>query len=339
MSIPSLRRSNWLAQLVEDTEKHQIGFYLGAIIAAILFGLLAPHGAGETVEHAIEPVLAALLYATFLQVPFLQLAASFRDVRFLGTVLVLNFLVGPLVVGGLVQLLPSGQAILVGVLLVLLTPCIDYVIVFAGVAGGSAERLVAAAPLLMLLQLLLLPVYLYLFVGPDLAEIVDPGPFVHAFVVLIVVPLTAAALTQALSRRSNAARTVEAVMAALMVPLMMGTLFVVIASQFGDITSQFAGVAMTVPVFVAWFVVMAAAGPLLGRAAHLDQPRTIALTFSGATRNSLVVLPLALALPDAYALAAVVVVTQTLVELVAMVVYVRVVPRLTRQTTRRSLGS
>ena len=87
------------------------------------------------------------------------------------------------------------HAILVGVLLVLLvllTPCIDYGIVFTGVAGGSAQRLVAAAPLLMLLQLLLLPVYLYLFVGPGLADIVDPEPFVRAFVVLIAVPLTLA---------------------------------------------------------------------------------------------------------------------------------------------------
>ena len=52
--------------------------------------------------------------------------------------------------------------------------------------------------------------------------------------------------------------------------------------------------------------------------------------FSGATRNSLVVLPLALALPAPLSLAPVVVVTQTLVELVGMVIFVRLVPRLTR---------
>lgn len=53
-----------------------------------------------------------------------------------------------------------------------------------------------------------------------------------------------------------------------------------------------------------------------------------AIVFTGATRNSLVVLPLALALPDTLAVAAVVVVTQTLVEVIGMVVYVRTVPRL-----------
>jgi ACR3 family arsenite efflux pump ArsB len=69
----------------------------------------------------------------------------------------------------------------------------------------------------------------------------------------------------------------------------------------------------------------------LARLFRLDVPSSRALIFTGATRNSLVVLPLALALPDAYAITAVIVVTQTLVELVGMVIYVRAVPRLVPQ--------
>ncbi len=322
--------SSATSPLVEIAERHQIGLYLAAIGAAVLFGLATPDGTGEAMEHAIEPVLAALLFATFLQVPFLDMASSFRDIRFLGAVLALNFIGAPVVAWCLIQFLPDDQAVLIGVLLVLLTPCIDYVIVFAGVAGGSAERLVAAAPLLMLLQLLLLPAYLYLFVGSDLADIVEPGPFVHAFVVLIAVPLALAAAIQKLSRRFAAARVIETVMATLMVPLMMATLFAVIASQVTDITDRSGDIAAVVPVYVAWFVILAGLGALLARAATLDRPRSIALIFSGATRNSLVVLPLALALPETLSLAAVVVVTQTLVELVAMVVYVRLVPRIVK---------
>ncbi|WP_456697510.1 arsenic resistance protein [Aeromicrobium sp. P5_D10] len=325
-----------LRRTIEAADKHQIALYLVAIAAAVLFGLATPDGAGKSLEHAIEPVLAGLLFATFLQVPFLEMAASFRDVRFLGAVLGLNFIGGPLVVWGLVQFLPDDQAVLVGVLLVLLTPCIDYVIVFSGLAGGASDRLVAAAPLLMLLQLLLLPLYLYLFVGSDLADIVEPGPFLHAFIVLIAIPLALAALTQALSPKFAAAKALEDLMAALMVPLMMGTLFAVVASQVTDITDRFGDIAGAVPVYVAWFVIMAAAGIALGRVAQLDQPRSIALVFSGATRNSLVVLPLALALPATYSLAAIVVVTQTLVELVAMVIYVRAIPVLVR--TQRGGG-
>ena len=68
--------------------------------------------------------------------------------------------------------------------------------------------------------------------------------------------------------------------------------------------------------------------PFAGHIERADTPGRRALVFSGATRNSLVVLPLALALPAGYELAAAVVVTQTLVEVVGMVVYVRVIPNL-----------
>lgn len=328
MVQPPRHPQSWLQRAAETAENHQIVAYLSAIVAAVLFGIGTPAGADEAMEHTIEPVLAALLFATFLHVPFLDIAAGFRDVRFLGSVLAINFIGAPLLVWVLIQLLPDNQAVLIGVLLVLLTPCIDYVIVFTGVAGGSAERLVAASPLLMLLQLLLLPAYLYLFVGSELADIVETGPFVRAFIVLIAIPLGLAAVTQLMSRTFAAARAVESVMAALMVPLMMATLFAVVASQITDITDRFGDVAAVVPIYVVWFVVLPVVGMLLARAVKLDRPRSIALIFSGATRNSLVVLPLALALPETFSLAAVVVVTQTLVELAAMIVYMRVVPRI-----------
>jgi arsenite efflux pump ACR3 and related permeases (arsenite efflux pump ACR3 or related permease) len=73
---------------------------------------------------------------------------------------------------------------------------------------------------------------------------------------------------------------------------------------------------------------MPAVGNAVGRLTRQDAESRLALAFSGTTRNSLVVLPLALALPDA--LAPIVVVTQTLVELLVMVVYVRLLPRLIR---------
>ncbi|ORM37215.1 bile acid:sodium symporter [Williamsia sp. 1135] len=309
-------------------EKFQIPLYLAALAAGALIGIAAPNSA-TTFEHAINPVLIVLLYATFLAVPFQKIRASLRDGRFLVSVVVLNFVVVPVVVFALTRFIADDQALLVGVLLVLLAPCIDYVIVFSGLAGAASERLLASAPLIMLLQMALLPVYLWLFVGSDLVEIVDIGPFVEAFVLLIVVPLCLAAITQAIARRHHAGIVVMDAMAAAMVPVMMLTLAVVVASQIEAVRTQWSSLIAVVPIFVGFLIIMAIVGLAVGRAAHLDVPATRALIFSGATRNSLVVLPLALALPQTLALAAVVVVTQTLVELVGMIIYVRLIPRIT----------
>ncbi|WP_262003077.1 arsenic resistance protein [Microbacterium sp. Mcb102] len=288
-------------------------------------GLWAP-AVAHPLELAITPVLGLLLYATFLGVPFSAIGRAFRDIRFLAVLLVVNFAVVPVIVFGLSRFVAHDQALLVGVLLVLLTPCVDYVIVFTGLAGGAKERLLAAAPILMLGQMLL-PLYLWLFVGPEFIDAVDLAPFLDAFLLLIVLPLAAAGLTQYAAARTRAGRALSDTVQSAMVPLMMLTLAVVVASQIAGVGRQLPALLATIPLYAAFAVIMIPVGLVAGRAARLDVARTRAVVFSGATRNSLVVLPLALALPATFALAPLAVVTQTLVELIAMVVFVRLVPR------------
>ena len=91
---------------------------------------------------------------------------------------------------------------------------------------------------------------------------------------------------------------------------------------------------LVIPVFVLFAAVMVPLGILAGRIARLDVAGTRAVALSGVTRNSLVVLPLALALPARFDLAPLVVVTQTLVELLVLVVLVRLVPRFVPQPER-----
>lgn len=292
-----------------------------------LVGLIAP-GADGAFEAAIYPVLGLLLYVTFLQVPFTALRSAFGDRRFLLAALGLNFLVVPVVVYLLSRLAPGGRVVELGVLMVLLTPCIDYVIVFTRLAGGSDRRLLAAAPLLMLAQMVLLPAYLWLFLGSDLAEIISPGPFAEAFVLLIVLPLTLSWATERWAARAPAGARLKAAADRTPVALMALTLLVVVASQLPRVEDDLDRVLGVVPIYVAFLVVMAVLGRTLARRLAFDAPSGRALLFTGATRNSLVVLPLALSLGDAYALTGAVIVTQTLVEIVGMVVFVRVVPRL-----------
>lgn len=67
----------------------------------------------------------------------------------------MNFVIVPLVVAAIFTFLPADQTVRLGVLLVLLCPCVDYVVVFSGLAGGSNRRLLAATPLLLVAQMLL----------------------------------------------------------------------------------------------------------------------------------------------------------------------------------------
>ncbi|MCK1800951.1 arsenic resistance protein [Micrococcus luteus] len=287
--------------LAAALERHQVALYLAGIAAGAVVGWAVPGAGAWTV--LVEPVLALLLLATFLVVPA--------------------------VVFGLSRFVAHDDALLVGVLLVLLAPCVDYVIVFTALAGGAAERLLAAAPLLMLVQLAVLPVLLRAFAGPETVAAVDAGPFVRALVLLILLPLAVAALVQRTARRG----AVRGGRGGARVRGGDGPAHGRHAVHSGRLTDPRGGgaaapLAAVVPLFAAFAAVMVGPGVVAARWTRLDVPAGRALVFSGVTRNSLVMLPLALSLPASLDPAPLVVVTQTLVEIGAMVSLVRLMPRL-----------
>lgn len=317
-------------------ERSQIRLYLIALVLGAAVGTFVP-AVSHPAQLAINPLLALLLYITFLGVPFGRIGRAFRDGRFLAALLIVNFVVAPIVVLIVSRIVAHETVLLVGVLFVLLTPCVDYVIVFTGIAGGATDRLLAAAPILMLGQMLLLPIYLLLFVGPDFIAALDLAPFIEAFLLLIVIPLTAAGLTQLGAGLTRWGPVVQEVVLGAMVPVMMLTLAAAVASQVAGVAHQLSSLLLVVPVFVLFAAAMAAIGAVAGRIARLDVPGRRAIMFSGSTRNSLVVLPLVLALPAGFGLAPLVVVTQTLVELLIMLLFIRLVPRLITPPAAQSI--
>lgn len=310
-------------------ERFQIPLYLAALAVGALAGWWAP-GLGGLAAPAVTPVLAALLYVTFLGIPLRRVGEGLRDLRFMACLVIVNFAVVPVIVFALVRAFSIEGPMLIGVLLVLLTPCIDYVIVFSGLAGAANDRLLAASPVLLVLQMLTLPLYLWSFLASDVAVAVHWGAFAQALAVVIVIPLVAAAVTQLAAARSPVARRWGRLAGGAMVPLMMLTLATVVASQIALVGSRAQALLPLVPVYVSFAALMTALGWAAGRLAGLRVRERRAVLFSGVTRNSLVVLPLALEAPDGTVLAPLAVLTQTLVELLVMLALVGLVPRLVR---------
>lgn len=306
-------------------ERLQVPLYFAAVAAAAALGIAAP-GVGSALEGALYPALALLLYTMFLHIPLVDLGRALSERRFLAAMLVTNFVILPPVVFALTRLLPDDPTLLIAVLLVLLVPCTDWSIAFAGLGGGSARRMVAATPLLLAAQLLTLPLYLWLFAGRGLTEIVEVGPFAEAFVAVIVLPLAAAALTERLASRSRRVGAAAGVLGSLPVPMTAVVLFFVVASQIDVAREAGEDLLAVLPVFALFPLAALGAAWLVARVFELGVIEARTVTFSAATRNSFVVLPLALALPEGAELAAAVIVTQALVELTAMVVFIRLVP-------------
>lgn len=312
----------------DQLEQHQIAIYFVAVIIAAVGGLLAPQAA-QSLGGLVTPAIAVLMYAMFLQIPFLQLRQGLANKRFIAALLVANFVLIPLLVWALTLSLHDQPAILIGALLVLLTPCIDYVVVFTHLGKGDARLTLAATPLLLLLQLALLPLYLTLIPDSETTVAIAFGPFVEAFVLLIAVPLLLAVLTCAGARRSPHIARWNQGWAWMPVPAMAIVLLVVIGSQIAFVAQQIEQLLPVIPVYLGFMLLAPVVGALTARAFRLPAATARSVTFSSATRNSLVVLPLALALPeDMRMLAAAAIITQTLIELVCELIYIRAIPAL-----------
>jgi len=313
-------------------EARQVGIYFLAIACGACLGVFAP--GVQRLQVAMTPALALMLFATFLQVPLAQVSAALRHVRFLGALILINFVVTPMIVAGLIQFLPADPMLRLAVLLVLLTPCIDYVMTFTHLGGGNARLLLAMTPALLMLQMLLLPVYLGLLLGDAVAPLVAAEPFVHAAIGLIALPLLLAAGVQTLSRRTDAGRRLLGGLNLLPVPATALVLFLVLASVMPHVGLAQDAALRAAPIYLVFGIIAPLAGRLVANGLRLDAPAARAAAFSAAYRNSLVILPLAFAVPGGVPLLPAVILTQTMVELCLLPVYLRWIPRMSWSFSR-----
>lgn len=309
-------------------ERRQVWIYAGAISAGLALGSAAP-GLRTVAEVLLRPVLGVLLYATFVQVPLLHLLAALRDIRFAGATIIGNFVILPLFVSAIASFLPADPAIRLGVLLVLLMPCTDWFISFTQIAGGDVARAIAVTPVNLVLQLLLLPLYLLLMARDEVSGVVSAWAVVPALLI-VMVPLVAAAITERWVEARPERHVLRDGWAWAPVPLLAGVVFLIAAAQVETVRGSLEVLPVVVPVFIAFLAAAAVTAKLLAVALSLPSEQARTLAFGLGTRNSFVVLPLALALPEGFKLSVVVVVVQSLVELLGMIFFVWWIPRLFR---------
>ncbi|MGL4209570.1 MAG: arsenic resistance protein [Candidatus Adiutrix sp.] len=139
-------------------------FILGALFVGLLIGqieVLARNSA-----QAVAPALMCMLFGLFLGISLKELRQSFFDGKFTLSSLGVNFIWTPAlgwVLGGI--FLPDNPALRLGFIMLLVTPCTDWYLAFTKVAKGNINLSTSILPLNLLLQVLLLPFYLYLFAG------------------------------------------------------------------------------------------------------------------------------------------------------------------------------
>ena len=315
--------------MLKKLEERQIQIYIITTLIAIVVGLFINQFTKATLENLITPSLGILMFAMFAQIPFWEIKSSFQHRRFFIILLALNYIAVPILIALLLTIFSPPITLKIGILLVLLTPCIDYVVVFTKLGKGDAKMMLSATPLLFMTQILLLPLYLWCFIGKEVAEIITITPFIHTFATMILIPFILAMLLQWRASRYQTSTKVLNLSAWLPVPFMAIVLFLIVSTQIELVLNNRHYLLILIPLYASFMSMSFIISYAVGKSAKLPITMTRTLIYSAGTRNSLAVLPFAFALPtEVSTLVAAVIVTQTLVELVGELLFTTITPKL-----------
>lgn len=168
-------------------EKYQTVFVLVAIVGGLALGQVP--GVPAVADQLILPFLMVMLFAAFAGISFSRLRDAFGNRRVVGSSLLINFIWSPLLAVFLGAIFLRGQpALWVGLIMLMVTPCTDWYLIFTDIADGDVPLATSILPYNLVLQLILLPVYLYVFAGTLVDLPLDV--LLESVVLVLVVPLT-----------------------------------------------------------------------------------------------------------------------------------------------------
>ncbi len=282
------------------TEKFQSLFILGAVTLGLLFGQNARIAAG--VAELITPFLMVMLFGVFIQVPLHHLGRALKDFKFTGLSLGMNFIWTPVLAYLLGYIfLRQSPDLWVGLIMLMVTPCTDWYIVFTNIACGNVPLATVQLPWKLLLQLLLLPFYL-LFLAGALVNI-DTAVLLSSVLKVLIIPfLSALAIRHALLGLRLETWLEETVLPK--VPLwqlvfLALAIMAMFAAKGGALLQNPAVMLQLLPPLFLFFIINFAVGQGIGRVFKFSYENVVCFNFTTLARNSPLSLAIAIsAFPD-----------------------------------------
>ncbi len=177
-------------------------FYTFIVLLAVIIGIALGQidAIHANAERLIVPLLIAMLYITFLQIPLEEIKTSFKNMKFTLASVSMNFVWTPILAWGLALLfLGDHPALYIGFIMLMVTPCTDWYLIFTGIARGNVALSASILPLNLLLQVLLLPLYLLIFGGTT--GVVELSFLAESILLVLLLPLALAVITKALLKK------------------------------------------------------------------------------------------------------------------------------------------
>lgn len=272
-------------------EKSQTLIILTAVGLGLLLGQIS--FIEEYSGTLIIPFLLLMLYGLFLSIPLKNIKNAFKNIKFISVSTVINFMWTPLLAWGLGALFLSDHpAIWLGFILLLVTPCTDWYLIFTSIAKGNLSLATSVLPINLILQVVLLPVYLFIFAGT--MEFVEATTIIESIVLVLFVPLLLANLTRYLLRHKKKflENKVIPLFGTLQIIFLSLAIVAMFASQGSQLLQNLEVIILMLLPLLLFFIINFILAQTVGKVFKFSYEDTTSLNLTIVARNS----PLALAI-------------------------------------------
>jgi ACR3 family arsenite efflux pump ArsB len=274
---------------------------MGAAFLGIVLGRNSALAASRSAA-LIEVFLMLLLFFVFYGVDIRKITKSFTNIRFSLPALIINFIWTPFFAYALGSCFLRGNIeAQIGFVMLMVTPCTDWYLIFTGLSKGNVPLASSILPLNLILQIILLPFYLLFFFGSSIHF--DTVKLLSGIIFVLVIPLTAANITKTAVKKIDKKNTAGKALAKYMDAIQLLFLCLAVTAMFSSQGNRLLdNAALFVKILfplILFFAVNFAAALFTGKKLKLPREDIIPLIFTTSARNSPIALAIAgLTFPD-----------------------------------------
>lgn len=250
-------------------------------------------------DKLIMPFLTLMLFLLFLQIPFENIKTSLKNIKFTSTAIIINFIITPMLIFILGKLFLINEAdLLIGFVMLTVTPCTDWYLIFTDIAKGNTALGASLLPLNFILQIVLLPLYVLLICGTSIKF--NSIELISSTIINLIIPLILSIIIRNIIIKIKGYTYFNETVSKKCCRLQGWFLNLAILSMFASQGKVFLShpsifLKLLIPLLLFFFTVFLL-GQLIGFKLNMPYEDTVALNLTTLARNS----PIALAIAVAY---------------------------------------